>query len=69
MKKTLVIYNSLKNDICFVKLNVDEEIKYNELDDKRLKESDENKQCQYYQDMQKIKGMTEALRWVLCGLD
>lgn len=42
---------------------------YNDLDDKRLKESDENKQCQYYQDMQKINGMTEALRWVLCGLD
>ena len=36
MKKTLVIYNSLKNDICFVKLNVDEEIKYNELDDKAV---------------------------------
>lgn len=36
MKKTLVIYNSLKNDICFVKLNVDEEIKYNQLDDKAV---------------------------------
>ena len=36
MKKTLVIYNSLKNDICFVKLNVDKEIKYNELDDKAV---------------------------------
>ena len=36
MEKTLLIYNSLKNDICFVKLNVDEEIKYNELDDKAV---------------------------------
>ena len=31
MKKTLVIYNSLKNDISFVKWNADKEIKYNPL--------------------------------------
>ena len=31
MKKTLVIYNSLRNDISFVKWNADKEIKYNPL--------------------------------------
>lgn len=40
---------------------------YNELDDKRLKDTDELKKRKYAQDMQKIKGMIEALKWVLEG--
>lgn len=40
---------------------------YNEFDDKRLKETDEIVKRKYAQDMQKIKGMIEALKWVLEG--
>lgn len=40
---------------------------YNELDGKRLKETDELKKRKYEQDMQKIKGMIEALKWVIEG--
>lgn len=41
--------------------------RYNDIDSKRLKESDEIKKNKYFQDMQKIKSMIEALNWVLWG--